>query len=167
MITNGVLDIVELWKSTVERLNQQNSCSCCWEFYAPLTEVKLNIVRNKGNCCTHVFLLRNKPNDFTSALTYNNGYLNTEVNTENYDVLFLISSKTGLNNYNELAHHPIEESRYATIFKPLRECIKSDIITALCEHAQVTSWSGRYVYDYQDENYYGLRISISQRYERH
>lgn len=165
MIVNGILDVLGLWKGLTEQLNEEEVCDFCWEFYAPLTEVKLNIIRNKGNCCVHVFLIRNKPNDFGSNLTYGTGgYLNTQIHTDSYDVLFLVSSIEGLNNYNELDNHPIEESRYETIFKPIRDCIKSKLITDICEHAQVSSWSGRFVYDYQDENYYGYRISINQQY---
>ena len=166
MIEGGILDVLELWRNLTEKLNTEESCGFCWKFYAPMTETRQNIIRKSNDCCVNVFLLRNKSQDFGSNLAYGpSGYLNAQQHTESYDILFLIPSKEGLNNYNELLGHSIDDSRYATIFKPLRDCIKSTMITSICEHASVTSWSGRYVYDYQDEQYYGLRISITQQHE--
>lgn len=167
-------DIVELWKSIVEKYQEDGQCDFCWKFYAPLTELKLNLVRDvlvepgsddvNQACCVHVFLLRNQPDDFSSSPNYSTyGNINTVVHSENYVVYFLIKSKEGLNNYNEMPGHPISEGRHETIFKPLRDCINSSILTDICKVGQVTAYRGSYVYDYQDEQYYGLRVNFSQR----
>lgn len=156
------MDVLENIKSIIERFKTDEQCGFCWNFYAPLTEQRQNIVRLSQPCCVNVFLLRNKGQDFSTNLTYQNGYIRTAKNSENYDLLFLMQSREGLNNYNELEGHPIEESRYETILKPLRDCVTDKLITDICEHYQVDQWMGRYIYDYQDEQYYGLRISITQ-----
>lgn len=167
-------DIVELWRDIIEAYNIDGRCDFCWRFYAPLTEQKLNLVRDvlveEGSgeeneaCCVHVFLIRNQPDDFSSTPNYSQfGNVNTIVSVENYTVYFLIKSKEGLNNYNEMPGYSIEDSRYHTIFKPLRECIDITILTDLCLLGQVTSYRGSYVYDFQDEQYYGIRVSFSQR----
>lgn len=167
-------DIVELWRDIIEAYNIDGRCDFCWRFYAPLTEQKLNLVRDvlvepgsgdsEDACCVHVFLIRNQPDDFSSTPNYSTfGNISTVVSNENYVVYFLIKSKEGLNNYNEMPGYSIEDSRYHTIFKPLRECIDVSILTDLCLVGQVTSYRGSYVYDFQDEQYYGLRVSFSQR----
>lgn len=167
-------DIVELWRDIIEAYNIDVKCGFCWKFYAPLTEQKLNLVRDvlvepgsgesEDACCVHVFLLRNQPDDFSSTPNYSQfSTISDIVSTENYVVYFLIKSKEGLNNYNELPGYSIDESRHETIFKPLRECIDISILTDLCLLGQVTSYRGSYVYDYQDEQYYGLKVNFSQR----
>lgn len=156
------MDVLENIKQIIETYSDNERCGFCWNFFAPLTEQRQNIVRLSEPCCINVFLLRNKGQDFGTNITYLNGYINSERLTESYDLLFLIQSMEGLNNYNELPGHSIEESRHETIFKPLRDCIGSNLITDICNHYEVTQWSGRYIYDYQDEQYYGLRISITQ-----
>ena len=167
-------DIVELWRQIIANYAETAECDFCWKFYAPLTEQKLNLVKDvlvepgsdevNQACCVHVFLLRNQPDDFSTTPNYSTyGNLNTVSHNENYVVYFLIKSKEGLNNYNEIPDHPILESRYETIFKPLRDCIDSRILTDICAIGQVTAYRGSYIYDYQDEQYYGLRINFSQR----
>ena len=166
-IENNILNIVKLWEDLARQFNYEERCGKCWRFFAPMEEKRLNIIKGSDQCCINVFLLRNKGQDFGSTLTYGQeGYLSNTFTREQYDILFLISSKEGINNYNELEGHNVLESRYETIFKPLRECITNDIITSICEHSKVEQWTGRYVYDYQDEQYYGLRISITQSYEQ-
>lgn len=166
-------DIVELWQGIVNGMQANRTCNFCWKFYAPLTELKLNLVRDviredgsdDDDCCVHVFLIRNQPDDFASSPAYSDfGNIAEITHTENYVVYFLIKSKEGLNNYNEIQGHSILESRYKTIFKPLRDCINIHILTALCLAGQVTAYRGQYVYDYQDEQYYGLRVNFTQRF---
>lgn len=156
--------ILELWKGITEQMNAENKCGFCWEFYAPLTDKKLNIVRGNGECCVKVFLLRNMAQDFGSRITYTNGFQTNTNNFDNYKVLFLIPSKEGVNNYNELEGWSVDESRHMKIFKPLRNCITSDILTQICSNFEITNWTGKYIYDYQDENYYGIEITINQNY---
>ena len=70
-------DIVELWKSIIEKYQEDGQCDFCWKFYAPLTELKLNLVRDvlvepgsddvNQACCVHVFLLK-KPSQMTFHL---------------------------------------------------------------------------------------------------
>lgn len=156
--------ILELWKGITEKMNTENKCGFCWEFYAPLTGKKLNIVRGDDECCVKVFLLRNMTQDFGSRITYTSGFHTNTNNFDNYKVLFLISSKEGINNYNELEGWDISKSRHETIFKPLRNCIESEILTDICSNFEVTNWTGKYIYDYQDENYYGIEITINQNY---
>lgn len=157
--------ILELWENIVNDLNDKNECGFCWKFIGALTQKRFNLTRRSEDCCVHVALFRNLATDFGSNFVYRNGFLNDETRFENYEVMFLIQSKEGLNNYNEIEGHEVDQSRYETIFKPLRECIESNIIAGICTDYEVTQYSGRYIYDYQDEMYYGLAIRISQSFK--
>lgn len=161
-------DIIKIWKEVIENFNEENKCGFCWNFFAPLTEVDLNLVKKQNDCCcVNVFVVRNKSVDFSSNIAYNAINLPTAIdqinNDEFYDVYFLIESREGINNYNEKPNHPIEESRHVTIFNPLRKCITNDILTGICGIGFITGWSGQYIYDYQDQMYYGIKLSITQR----
>lgn len=154
--------MIEFIENIINQYQANNQCGFCWKFYAPLTEKRLNIVRNDGECCVNVFLLRDTGRDFYTNVQYINGFVTTSEEFESYDLYFLMPSIEGLNNYNELPGHLISESRHETIFKPLRDCITSKFITDICNHYKVNSWSGRYIYDFNDEKYYGFKISITQ-----
>lgn len=157
--------MIKFIKGIIEKYNNDNQCGFCWRFYAPLTEKRLNIVRN-DNCCVNVFLTRDSGRDFYTNVKYVNGYATTFDEFESYDLYFLIASRDGLNNYNELEDNAINESRNETIFEPLRKCITSRFIVDICNHYQLVNWSGKYIYDFEDENYYGLKISITQTIQR-
>lgn len=160
-------DIIKTWSEIIDRFKSDNQCGFCWNFFAPLTEVDLNLVKEDSEnecCCVNVFIVRNKGLDFSTSISYNVLQTITEsIDNEFYDVYFLIKSSTGINNYNEMPNHPISESRHKTIFKPLRECITADILTNICEIGRVSQWNGTYVYDYQDEMYFGIKLSVTQQ----
>lgn len=156
------MDAVVFWKDIVCKFNEEKRCGFCWRFYAPLTEIDLNLVKKRKRCCVNVFLVWNGAQDFAAQPNFDveKGLPNNPIETFSYQVYFLISSKEGINNYNEMPEHPISESRYETILKPLRKCINYDILNEFCLDFGVTSWTGNYVYDYQDEMYYGIRLNI-------
>ena|SRR5690554_2621745 len=159
------LTVTDFWQNTIDNFNDENQCGFCWNFFAPLTEVQLNLIRNQDECCVNVFLVRNKGVDFDTQFSTATGVSALELEREIYDVYFLIKSKEGINNYNEMADHPISESREKTIFEPLRKCITHKLINEICKTFLVTQWQGNYIYDYQDEQYYGIKLSITtQRY---
>src|SRR5690554_5295872 len=156
-------DVVTFWSDLIETFNDENRCGYCWNFYAPLREIDLNVIRNNDECCVNVFILRNKAVDFDFVMSQDTNlhFTNATAQRDMHDIYFLIKSKEGINNYNEIPDHNISESRHEQIFKPLRECIKMDMITELCEKFMITNVTGRYVYDYQDEQYYGIQLTIT------
>lgn len=157
------MNVIKFWSDLIEQYDDDERCGFCWKFYAPLTEIDLNLVKKSiDDCCVNVFITRDKGVDFDSQITYNNGLPEVR-EREMYDVWFLVKSKVGLNNYNEMPDHDVEESRHNTILQPLRECITFEILRELCLDYEVNQWSGKYVYDYQDSIYYGIKISITTR----
>lgn len=155
--------ITDFLQNTISNFNAEEKCGFCWEFYAPLTEIDLNIA--KTGCCVNVFLVREKGVDFDTQIQNFNGASARQSEREHFDLYFLIKSKEGINNYNEIPGHPISESREKEIFEPLRNCITYSIFDEICKEFFIFSWSGKYIYDFQDEQYYGLRISITTQRE--
>lgn len=156
-------DPIELWNDIICRLNDEKKCGWCWRFFAPLTEVNMNLVKQRKECCVNVFFIWNGAEDFATRPNFdlNTGLMVEPTETFNYQVYFLINSNDGINNYNEMPEHPVSESKYLNIFKPLRECINLDILNALCLDYVVTNWSGKNIYDTTDDKYYGIRINVT------
>lgn len=165
-IKNGVLDVVDQWEFITKELNEHNQCGFCWKFYAPYTSKRANIIKDDGDCCVNIILTRQSSNAFGSNLNFNKdkGYYERIEHFETYTLDFVIASKEGINNYNELFPNNIKTSRHAEIFNPLRDCISGSLIMKYCWHAPVTNWSGQYLFDQEDEMFYGLRINITQKY---
>jgi len=59
---------VAFWSELIKSYNRQKKCGFCWNFYAPLTEVKLNQVQLKKLCCVNVFLVWDKGVDFDTFI---------------------------------------------------------------------------------------------------
>ena len=51
----------------------------------------------------------------------------------------MVRENLGVNNYNEIKDHPIEESKWETIFKPIIDCLGCDNILDTCELLGVTN----------------------------
>lgn len=162
----GVLDVIAQWEYIAGELNKDKACNFCWKFFAPYTSKRANIIKDDGKCCVYIILKREGSNSFGSNLDFDNdkGYYGKKESFESYTLDFVIASKEGINNYNELQPNDVQNSRHAEIFEPLRKCIQSKLITEICNHIPLTSWSGKYLYDQDDEIYYGLKINVTQRF---
>lgn len=157
------MEPVTFWKTLIEKYNTDEKCGWCWNFFAPLTEVDLNLVKGGEECCINVFLTWDRGLDFQTETNWDAtfGININPVEVYNYDLWFLIKSPVGINNYNEKPDHAIEESRYETIFKPLRNCINFDMLNDICKDFGVSSFNGRNIYDYQDEMFFGIKLTVS------
>lgn len=158
------MDIVLFWKNQVDLWNTQNKCGLCWEFSAPLVASQNNIVQEEHPCCVQVFLtdIRFREIKQRNAIT---GLVTGKTCVWSFSLHALIKSPLGVNNYNEIKNHPIEESKWETIFKPLIDCLGCDNILDTCELLGVTNVNvdmngdAVLVHNYLDENYNGWRIN--------
>lgn len=157
------MTITDFLQKVISDFDKEEKCGFCWNFFAPLTEIDLNIA--KTGCCVNVFLVRNKGVDFDTQIQNFNGASGRISEREHFDLYFLIKSKEGINNYNEMPDHPISESREKEIFEPLRKCVTYNLFDEICKDFFILQWNGKYIYDFQDEMYYGLRISITTQKE--
>lgn len=163
------MDIVDFWSKQVNKWKEEQKCDMCFEFSAPLFEDASNIFQTREACCTYVLLTgwkeRSTPTyDRISSLKLN----------QSTDVIFTIDivqkGDLGTNNYNEIEGHPIEQSRYETIYKPIRECInlnkiELDFCLFLGFKPQESKWELEMSRAYLDNNYFGWKITATFRIE--
>lgn len=159
------MDIVDFWKKQVELWNEQEKCGLCFEFAAPLVQSQTNIVQNE-NCCVNVFLtdIRFREVKNRNATT---GLITGKSCVWNFSLWCLLPSDLGVNNYNEIKNHPVDESKWETIFKPIIDCLGCDNILDTCEILGVTNVNvdmpqdATLVHNYLDNNYNGWRVNYS------
>lgn len=156
------MDIVQFWQDQVTAWNDENKCDFCWEFGAPLVESANNVQQSKSEeCCVHVFLT---DSSFSETPKYSStGFVNGVETKEIFTLWVLIPSKLGQNNYNEINGHDVSESKWKTIFKPLKDCVGSaqmiDACAKLGIKADIIKWVGELVTNYQNMNYAGWKIN--------
>lgn len=155
--------IVKFWKDQVDLWNMQEKCGLCWEFSAPLVASQINIVQSE-TCCVNVFLtdIRFRESKQRDNIT---GLVLSDFCVWSFSLYALSKSPLGVNNYNETKGHPIEESKWETIFKPLIDCLGCDNILDTCELLGVTNVNvdmngdATLIHNYLDENYNGWKIN--------
>lgn len=157
------MDIVSFWKDQIDLWNEQEKCGLCWEFSAPLVTSQINIVQDE-TCCVHVFLTDIKFRE-TKQRNAVSGLVTSKLCVWSFSLYALSKSPLGVNNYNEIKGHPIEESKWETIFKPLIDCLGCDNILDTCELLGVTNVNvdmngdATLIHNYLDENYNGWKIN--------
>jgi len=154
-----MIDIVNFYKDKVQQWNDENKCGFCYSFGAPLFNSELNIQQIE-DCCLNVFLV-----NYNIKPIYKNdnvffGYQNIDYFLHNFDLYLILPSELGINNYNEISGHPIEESKWKTIFFPLINCFSVEIFK--CEN--INNFAGfiiddiSLVHNYLDNVYNGIKI---------
>lgn len=163
------MDILNFWKEQTEKWNTELKCGFCWEFSAPLVESSVNVVQSEEDkeCCVKLMFLQDKQPAFSTNNTYNNttNLLTGQICATNFQLLVLLNSNLGVNNYNEIKGHSTAESNWEAILLKLQECLSCDANLAFCEILgsvyRVTNWSGTQVINFSNSVYCGYRINVS------
>lgn len=163
------MDIVNFWKIQVEKWNDELKCDSCWTFGAPLIESAVNIQQYEEDkeCCIKVLFLRQGVTAFSTVNTYNasTGLRTNVVCNKSFQLLVLLDSKLGLNNFNEIKGNPESESVWSTKLSKIEECLACDANIDFCEilgnSYRITQWSGVQVLNYQNSNYSGYRLTVN------
>jgi len=165
------MDVVKFWDDVVTGWKAEGKCGLCWKFDAPLIESQSNIVQadQDEECC--VFALVTELSDSTtSRIASNTGFPTTPSQDNNFTIHFVMNDGLGTNNYTEILGHPKEESRYKTIYKPIKDCLESqDLYQLFCDYVGqnviVTKWNKEVSHAYLDNNFYGWQIRATFRQE--
>jgi hypothetical protein len=158
-----MINIVNFWKQQTDKWNEDNKCGLCFEFSAPLVNSQINIVQSES-CCVNIFLTDIK---FRTDETFApSGFVNSKKCIWTFSVHALIDSPLGVNNYNEIKNHAIEESKWNTIFLPLAQCLACDNILHFCDilgkKLDVRQLGdAQLIHNYLDSNYNGWKINYS------
>lgn len=159
------LDIVNFWKEQVRIWNETEKCGLCFEFAAPLVASQINIVQEE-ECCVNVFLtdIRFREIKNRNSVT---GLITSKTCVWNFSLYVLKKENLGVNNYNEIKGHPVDESKWGTIFKPIIDCLGCDNILDTCEILGLTNVNidmpsdAILIHNYLDDNYNGWKLNYS------
>jgi len=125
------MDIVLFWKQQIDIWNEQEKCGLCWEFSAPLVASQINIVQ-KETCCVQVFLtdIKFREEKVIDSIT---GLTRSKKCIWSFSIHALLSENLGVNNYNEIKGHSVDESKWTNIFYPIIQCLGCDNILSTCD----------------------------------
>lgn len=160
------MNIVEFWEKQISKWNEEEKCGFCWSFHAPMTESAANLQRT-NDCCVQVLLTQDKVNPFVTSNTYDaaTGLLERVTCTRNFQLLFLLPSNVGTNNYSEMPEHSVDESKWAKILYKLQDCLSCDLHLDFCEmlgrEYQITQWTAKQEINIFDDIYSGYRLTVS------
>ena len=157
------LDIVDFWKKQTDLWNQQTKCGLCWEFSAPLVPSQINVVQ-KEDCCVQVFLtdIKFKENKVRNSVT---NLITGKTCVWTFSLWCVVPVNLGVNNYNEIKGHSVDESKWNEVFYPLINCLGCDNILDTCELLGVTNVNvdmfgdATLIHNYLDDNYNGWRVN--------
>lgn len=158
------MDIVNFWKLQTDKWQADNKCGLCWQFGAPLVQSQINISQSEADkaCCVNVFVTDITYNE---VIGYNSqtGFRNVEAHEWSFNIHVLTPVQLGVNNYNEIKGHDIDESKWVTVFKPILDCLSTEKVLDFCfllnERVNITKWQGFLVHNYLDSNLNGWRFA--------
>ena len=166
------MDVVDLFKRLSEKWNEDLKCGFCFEFDAPLTESGVNesvMQSDPEDCCPIKVFVTNY--SFRENKTYNR--ITTLLTNESIDHTFTVSfvafDRIDTNVYQEQIGHPINESKWETILRPLQECVcdsnelQKEICELICKRILITQWNAITRINWLDNNYTGWSITMTLR----
>lgn len=163
------MDVVEFFKQVAADWQVAQKCGFCWSFGAPLEESAVNKQQAPDgeepdedlSCCVNVLLadiVIAPQRTFDPVTTFQT----SRADNHSFTLYVLRQDEIGKNNYNEIAGHPIEESKWAETLRPLQKCLTAENLLPFCEklgHSiQITAWQMTAKTNYLDQNYTGWQI---------
>lgn len=159
-------DVIGTISQMVSDWNAEEKCGLCWEFTAPIRETDLNEYQKRGEECCVIVAVTDYRYSVQQIVNRNSGMITNKSETFNFSLHFLSLDDLGLNVYNEIPNHPLNESKWATIIKPLADCAVTDLLT-FCEYIgrelEVVTWVATPRIDWLDMNYTGWTVQVQLR----
>lgn len=164
-VIGSISQMVSDWNGN-EELEIESKCGLCWEFTAPIRESDLNeYIKRSDECCV-IVAVTDYRYSVQQTVNRNSGMITNKAEVFNFNLHFLAFDDLGLNVYNEIPNHPLNESKWATILKPLADCAVTDLLT-FCEYIgrelEVVTWIASPRIDWQDMNYTGWSVQVQLR----
>lgn len=160
-------DVIGTLAKIVCDWNEEQKCCFFWEFTASLRESDLNEYQQKAKgVCPVLVAVTNYRIECQTPLDRRTGLQTLGAEIHTFDLHFLLKDNVGVNVYNEIKDHPLRESKWATILKPLADCIACSPLD-FCEYLgydmEVVRWSLVPRMDWQDNNYSGWTVNVQLR----
>lgn len=159
-------DVIGSISQMVSDWNADEKCGLCWEFTAPIRESDLNEYQKKTDECCVIVAVTDYRYQVITNVNRQSGLIINKSEVFNFNLHFLSLDDLGLNVYNEIPNHPLNESKWATILKPLADCAVTDLLT-FCEYIgnelEIVNWIATPKIDWQDMNYTGWTVQVQLR----
>jgi hypothetical protein len=161
------MNLVAFWEQQIAKWNTDEKCGLCWKFAAPIIESAVNVVQDDEPCCVQVYFLRERVTAFSTVNNYNSltGYVNQVTCNKSFQLLVVVPSTIGTNNYNEIKGHDKDESKWDTILYKIEDCLSCELSLDFCEFLgseyRVTQWSGVQMVNYSEKALTGYRITVN------
>lgn len=154
---------IEFFKKQVEIWNGNQHCGNCWEFGSPLSEsgFEEQQLREESKCC-YQFIITDYRTTTRSEFNSSN-YPTRKICEHRFTFYVVKASSIDINTYNEIDNHPISESKYETIIKPLYDCLSCDAVLDYCQilgyPVQGIQWDVAPVINKTSNNYDGIKVT--------
>ena len=159
------LDLILFFNDLVEQWNADEKCGFCWTYTAPMRDSDLNEyqIRDEDKCCLVVAIT---DYSFETVRRYDNASKLVQDKYINHDFKLNIMGTDSIsrNVYNEIKDHPLAESKWMKILKPIYDCASADDILTFCLDlgyiVQIERWLGTQIMDAHDNNYTGWKFNV-------
>ncbi len=154
---------IEFFKEQVKIWNENQYCGNCWDFGAPLSESGFEKYQLKEGkeCCYQLIITDysvDESNEYNTA-----SFARRKTCNHRFTMYIVKASSIDINTYNEIEDHPINESKWETILKPLFECFSCDAMIDYCAivgyPVLIPQWRVEKVINKHSNNYDGIKIT--------
>lgn len=164
------MDVVGFFKQQVEAWDDEQKCGFCWEFDAPLTESGVNesiMQTDPEDCCPVKVFITNLSTRKNRSYNTTTGFLNSYSVDYTFTLHALKFDRIDTNVYQEQLGHPVSESKWETILKPIQSCLCEENVLSfcdlICKKIDITAWNEVVRINWLDNNYTGWSITMTLR----
>lgn len=163
------MDVVDFFKRQTQQWNEDLKCGFCWEFDAPLTESGINesqMQTDPDECCPVKVFVTNLSERKNRTYNSRTGLLQSFTTDYNLTLHLLKFDRIDTNVYSEQLGHPIEESKWVEILRPLQVCVCEEEILKfcdlICKKIEIINWNAITRINWL-HNYTGWSITMTLR----
>lgn len=164
------MDVVDFFKRQTDKWNTELKCGFCWEFDSPLTEAGVNesvMQTDPDECCPVKVFITNLTERKNRTYNQTTKLLTDYTIDYTFTLHALMFDRVDTNVYAEQIGHPISESKWETILKPIQDCICEENVLEFCEllckKILITGWNAITRINWLDNNYTGWSITMTLR----
>ena len=163
------MDVIDFFKQQTNIWNEELKCGFCWEFDAPLTDAGVNesiMQTDSDECCTVKVFITNLSERKNRQYNNNTGLLTEYTADYTFTLHVMAFDRIDTNVYSEQLGHPLEESKWISILKPLQDCVCEENVLKfcdiICKKIKIINWNAVTRINWLD-NYTGWSITITLR----
>lgn len=164
------MDVIDFFKQQTTKWNNETKCGFCWEFDAPLTDAGVNesvMQTDPDECCPVKVFITNLSERKNRTYNPQSKLLTDYTIDYTFTLHALYFDRVDTNVYQEQLGHPVTESKWVEILRPIQECVCPEEILEfcdlICKKILITSWNAVPRINWLDNNYTGWSITMTLR----